>query len=201
MRMCIDYRALNKVTVRNSTPLPRIDECLDRLQGASWFTCLDLRSGYHQIRLQDTDIPLTGFNTRYGKWEWLVLPFGLSNAPPSYQAWMNGILKDCIDKFALVYLDDCCIFSKTLEDHVKHVRQVLSIFEKEGLVVNVKKCEFGKRELDFLGYHVSAKGISPSASKVKAIHAWPRPTNVQEVRQFIGLAQHFRRFCPSFSSV
>ncbi|CEP06777.1 hypothetical protein, partial, partial [Parasitella parasitica] len=201
MRMCIDYRALNKVTIRNATPLPRIDECLDRLQGASWFTCLDLRSGYHQIRLQDSDIPLTGFNTRYGKWEWLVLPFGLSNAPPSYQTWMNGVLKDCIDKYALVYLDDCCIFSKTLEDHIKHVRQVLSIFEKEGLIVNIKKCEFGKRELDFLGYHVSAKGISPSASKVKAIQAWPRPTNVQEVRQFIGLAQHFRRFCPSFSSI
>ncbi|KAK4511024.1 uncharacterized protein ATC70_012229 [Mucor velutinosus] len=201
MRMCIDYRALNKVTIRNSTPLPRIDECLDRLQGASWFTCLDLRSGYHQIRLKDSDIPLTGFNTRYGKWEWLVLPFGLSNAPPSYQTWMNGVLKDCIDKFALVYLDDCCIFSKTKEDHIKHVRQVLSIFEKEGLIVNLKKCEFGKRELEFLGYKVSANGILPSSSKVKAIQDWPRPTNVQEVRQFVGLAQHYRRFCPNFSSV
>ncbi|KAK4517547.1 uncharacterized protein ATC70_000887 [Mucor velutinosus] len=201
MRMCIDYRALNKVTIRNSTPLPRIDECLDRLQGASWFTCLDLRSGYHQIRLKDSDIPLTGFNTRYGKWEWLVLPFGLSNAPPSYQTWMNGVLKDCIDRFALVYLDDCCIFSKTLEDHIKHVRQVLSIFEKEGLIVNLKKCEFGKRELEFLGFKVSANGILPSSSKVKAIQDWPRPTNVQEVRQFVGLAQHYRRFCPNFSSV
>jgi hypothetical protein len=165
MRMCIDYRALNKVTIRNATPLPRIDECLDRLQGASWFTCLDLRSGYHQIRLKDSDIPLTGFNTRYGKWEWLVLPFGLSNAPPSYQTWMNGVLKECIDKFALVYLDDCCIFSKTLEDHIKHVRQVLSIFEREGLIVNLKKCEFGKRELEFLGYKVSANGILPSSSR------------------------------------
>ena len=201
MRMCIDYRALNKVTIRNSTPLPRIDECLDRLQGASWFTCLDLRSGYHQIRLKDSDIPLSGFNTRYGKWEWLVLPFGLSNAPPSYQTWMNGILKDCIDKFALVYLDDCCIFSKTQEEHIQHVRQVLSIFEKEGLIVNLKKCEFGKRELEFLGYRVSAQGILPSLSKVKAVQQWPRPTNVQEVRQFVGLAQHYRRFCPGFSTI
>jgi hypothetical protein len=201
MRMCIDYRALNKVTIRNSTPLPRIDECLDRLQGASWFTCLDLRSGYHQIRLQESDIPLTGFNTRYGKWEWLVLPFGLSNAPPSYQTWMNGVLKDCIDKFALVYLDDCCIYSSNLEDHIKHVRHVLSIFEKEGLIINLKKCEFGKRELEFLGYKVSAKGILPSSSKIKAIQDWPKPTNVQEVRQFVGLAQHYRRFCPSFSSI
>ena len=201
MRMCIDYRAINKLTVRNSTPLPRIDECLDRMHGASWFTSLDLRSGYHQIRIKDSDIPRSAFNTRYGKWEFLVLPFGLSNAPPSYQSWMNNILKDCIDRFALIYLDDCCIYSKTLQEHIEHVRHVIAIFEKHGLVVNLKKCKFGKRELEFLGFRISESGILPSVSKVKAIQDWTRPTNVQEVRQFLGLAQHYRRFCPSFSAI
>lgn len=201
MRMCIDYRAINKLIIRNSTPLPRIDECLDRMHGASWFTSLDLRSGYHQIRIKDSDVPKTAFNTRYGKFEFLVLPFGLSNAPPSYQAWMNNILKDCLDKFVLIYLDDACIFSKTLEEHISHVNHVISIFESHGLVVNLKKCEFGKRELEFLGFRVSQAGILPSISKIKAIQDWVRPTNVQEVRQFLGLAQHYCRFCPSFSAI
>ena len=201
MRMCIDYRALNKVTIRNTTPLPRIDECLDRLQGASYFTSLDLRSGYHQIRVQESDIPKTAFNTRYGKWEFLVVPFGLCNSPSSFQSWMNGILSDCLDKFALVYLDDVLIFSKTLDDHIKHVREVLQRFDKQKLVVNLKKCEFAKRELEFLGFRISADGILPSVSKTKAIQEWKRPANVQEVRQFLGLAQHYRRFCPGFSSV
>lgn len=201
MRMCIDYRALNKVTIRNTSPLPRIDECLDRLQGASYFTSLDLKSGYHQIRVQDSDVSKTAFNTRYGKYEFLVLPFGLSNAPPSFQSWMNQILDGCIDKFVLIYLDDALIFSRTKEDHIKHVREVLSRFNKEKLVVNLKKCEFGKRELEFLGYRVSESGILPSESKIKAISKWQRPTNVQEVRQFLGLAQHYRRFCPRFSTI
>ncbi|OBZ81591.1 Transposon Tf2-6 polyprotein, partial [Choanephora cucurbitarum] len=201
LRMCIDYRALNKVTKRNTNPLPQIDECLDRLQGASYFTSPDLRSGYHQIRIQDSDVPKTAFNTRYGKYGFLVLPFGLSNAPPSYQTWMNQILGDYIDKFALVYLHDVCIYSRTKEDHIRHVRDIQKRFEKEGLVVNLKKCEFGKRELEFLGYRVSQKGILPSESKIKAVKQLKRPTNVQEVRQFLGLAQHYRRFCPGFSTV
>lgn len=200
-RMCVDYRALNKVTVKNSSPLPRIDECLDRLQGASYFTTLDLKSGYHQIPIKESDIPKTAFNTRYGKFEFLVLPFGLSNAPPSFQTWMNSLLGDMIDRFVLVYLDDVCIFSKTEEEHKDHVKQVLEKFKEEKLVVNIKKCHFGKRKLSFLGYDISSDGISPLAEKIKAIKNWPRPSNVQEVRQFIGLSQHYRRFIPSFSSV
>ena len=201
MRMCIDYRALNALTIKNSSPLPRIDECFDRLQGASYFSCLDLKAGYHQIRIQESDVPKTSFNTRYGKYEWLVLPFGLCNAPPSFQAKMNEVLGDYIDKFCLVYLDDICIFSKNLEDHKTHVRLILERLKKNNLIANAKKCTFAQRELTFLGFQINAQGILPSPLQVKAVREWTRPTNVQEVRQFIGLAQHYRRFIPLFASI
>lgn len=201
MRMCIDYRALNRLTIRNSNPLPRIDECFDRLQGSSYFSSLDLKAGYHQIRIQESDVPKTAFNTRYGKFEWRVLPFGLCNAPPSFQARMNDVLGDYIDKFCLVYLDDICIFSRTLEEHKTHLRLILQRLQQYSLIVNLKKCSFMKRELEFLGFLVSHKGILPSKSKIEAIKNWKRPCNVQEVRQFVGLAQHYRRFIPLFASI
>ena len=201
MRMCIDYRALNALTIRNSNPLPRIDECFDRLQGASYFSSLDLKSGYHQIRIQETDVPKTAFNTRYGKYEWLVLPFGLCNAPPSFQAKMNEVLGDYVDKFCLVYLDDICIYSRTLEEHQQHLQLVLKRLQENGLILNTKKCSFLKRELNFLGFTINADGILPSPSKIKAIQEWKRPSNVQEVRQFVGLAQHYRRFIPLFAAI
>lgn len=201
MRMCIDYRALNKLTVRNSHPLPRIDECLDRLKGAKFFTSLDLKSGYHQVRIASEDVPKTAFNTRYGQYEFLVSPFGLTNAPPTFQSLMNRVLNDCLDKFALVYLDDILIFSKTKEEHQQHVRHVLSLLRDAHLIANLKKCEFGKQELIFVGFKITPSGILPSPSKVDAITNWPRLSNVQEVRQFMGLAQHYRRFIPRFASI
>ncbi|KAG2190799.1 hypothetical protein INT47_010346 [Mucor saturninus] len=201
MRMCVDYRALNKVTIRNNHPLPRIDECLERLKGANHFTSLDLRSGYHQVRIQQSDVPKTAFNTRYGQYEFLVLPFGLTNAPPTFQHLMNKVLGDCLDDFALVYLDDILIFSKTPEEHEKHVRHVLNRLREAKLIANQKKCEFNKKELTFLGFQVSAKGILPSPDKIKTIQDWTPPNNVQEVRQFIGLAQHYRRFIPGFAGI
>lgn len=201
LRMCIDYRALNKQTVKNHAYLPRIDECLDKMQGASYFTCLDLKSGYFQIRLQESDIPKTAFNSRYGKYEWLVLAQGLTNAPLSFQTQMNDILGDCLDKYALCYLDDVCIFSKDFESHKQHVQEVLNRFKQHQFVVNKDKCKFAQRKLVFLGYQISEQGILPAPSKVEAVSAWPKPKNVQEVRQFIGLAQHYRRFIPSFASI
>lgn len=200
MRMCIDYRALNKVTIRNQHPVPRIDECLERLQGATYFTSLDLKSGYHQIRIKEEDIPKTAFNTRYGQFSFLVLPFGLCNAPPSFQGLMNRVLGDCIDQFVLVYLDDILIYSKTKEDHVRHVGMVLKKLQDASLYANMSKCHFGQREVEFLGFRVS-EGTRPAEGKLKAIQDWKEPTNVQEVRQFIGLAQHYRRFIPSFASI
>ncbi|SAM00569.1 hypothetical protein [Absidia glauca] len=201
MRMCIDYRALNKVTIRNAHPLPRIDECLDRLHGASYFTSLDLKSGYHQVRIQADDMPKTAFNTRYGQFEFRVLPFGLTNAPPTFQKLMNGVLCSYLDDFALVYLDGILIFSRTADEHRQHVRLVLERLREANLIVNIKKCEFNRRELTFVGFKISADGILPADDKVLAIRDWPIPTNVQEVRQFFGLAQHYRRFMPGFAGI
>lgn len=201
LRMCIDYRALNRISVKKSYGIPNIDESLERLHGASYFTTLDLKSGYHQMRLHPEDIPKSSFNTRLGKFEWLVAPFGLTCCPIYFQSLMNRVLDDCINKFALVYLDDVLIFSKTEEEHKVHVRHVLDLLRKNQLVCNLKKCSFAQRETTYLGFRISAAGILPDESKIKAIRDWPRPTNVQEVRQFVGLAQYFRKFCPGFAGV
>ncbi|KAJ8651314.1 hypothetical protein O0I10_013196 [Lichtheimia ornata] len=201
MRMCIDYRALNKATIRNTSPLPRIDECLDRLHGAKFFSSLDLKSGYHQIRLDPADAPKTAMNTRYGKFSWRVLPFGLANSPPIFQAQMNATLGNCVDDFAMVYLDDILIFSKTKEEHERHLRHVLDRLKAAQFVVNLKKCNLFRRHVNFLGFKVSAEGTAPDDGKVKAIVSWPTPTNVQEVRQFVGMVQHFRRYIPNFASI
>ncbi|KAG0741236.1 hypothetical protein G6F22_005145 [Rhizopus arrhizus] len=201
LRMCIDYRAINSLTKRISTPLPRIDECLERLGGAKYFSSIDLKSGYHQVRIRKEDIPKTAFNTRYGSYEFLVLPFGLTNSPPTFQKMMNDVLRDYVDKFVLVYLDDILIFSKTKDEHEKHLRMVLQRLRENKLYVNPKKCDFNKKAVEFLGYRVSEKGVLPSSSKINAIREWPRPTNVQEVRQFIGLCSHYRRFISGFSTV
>ena len=201
MRLCVDYRALNQVTKRHSHPLPRIDECLERLSRARYFSTIDLKSGYHQVKIKTEDISKTAFNTRYGSFEWLVLPFGLRNAPPVFQAMINKALGDCIDKFALVYLDDILIYSKTEQEHEQHVRQVLDRLGDAKLVANIKKTELFKTELEFVGFYISANGILPSKSKVKAIQEWPVPKNVQMVRQFIGLCSHYRRFIRGFSSI
>lgn len=201
LRMCIDYRAVNALTRRINTPLPRIDECLERLGGAKYFSSLDLKSGYHQVRIREDDVAKTAFNTRYGSYEFLVLPFGLTNSPPTFQRMMNDVLKDYIDKFALVYLDDILIFSKSIEEHSKHLHLVMEKLRSNKLFVNNTKCSFFKKEVEFLGYCISAAGILPSQDKIRAIRDWPQPTNVQEVRQFIGLCSHYRRFVPGFSSL
>ena len=202
MRMCIDYRAVNRCTKRNSTPLPRIDECLERLHGMRYFSKIDLRSGYHNLRLREEDIPKSAFNTRYGSFEWLVLSFGLMNSPPVFQSWMNSIVGDeFLDRCAMVYLDDCLIFSRTKEQHAKDVHAILTKFREAKVIANAKKCEFFKTELEFVGHQVTADGILPAKSKVKAIQDWPVPTNVQEVRQFVGLGSHYRRFIRDFAAL
>ncbi|KAJ8663631.1 hypothetical protein O0I10_000879 [Lichtheimia ornata] len=179
MRLCIDYRALNAVTRRNAHPLPRIDECLERLGGARFFSSIDLKSGYHQVRIRPEDVPKTAFNTRYGAWQWKVLPFGLTNAPPTFQKMMNSILGDFLDKFALVYLDDILIFSRTKEDHLKHVPNGVGSFASPKLYANLKKCEFNKTELG-CRLQVSAQGILPSSPRSRRFKSGPH-YNVQEV--------------------
>jgi hypothetical protein len=200
LRMCVDYRQLNARTVKNRYPLPRIDELLDRLQGSSVFSKLDLQSGYWQIRIKPEDIPKTAFRTRYGHFEWKVLPFGLTNAPATFQALMNNVLRPFLDKFVVVYLDDILIFSRTPEEHMQHLQQVLEALEKHELYVGVSKCAFGQSSVGFLGHIVSGAGIQPDPAKVAAVREWPTPKNVKDVRSFLGLTGYYRRFVRQYSA-
>lgn len=199
LRMCIDYRALNKITVKNRYPLPRIDELMDQLHGATVFSKLDLQSGYWQIRIAEQDVPKTAFRTRYGHFEWKVMPFGLTNAPATFQHLMNKILQPYLDKFVVVYLDDILIFSKTPEEHLEHVAKVLKVLQDNQLYVGLDKCAFGLKEIDFLGHVVSADGIKPDPKKVTAVTEWPTPKSVREVRGFLGLTGYYRRFIQHYA--
>ena len=148
--MCIDYRALNKITVKNRYPLPKIDELLDRLHGARYFTKIDLASGYHQIRVRESDIQKTAFVSRYGSFEYMVMPFGLCNAPATFQRVMNTILREGSDKFVLVFLDDILIYSKTLEEHLEYIRAVLGRLREEKFFGRLHKCDFFRTEVEYL---------------------------------------------------
>lgn len=200
-RMCIDYRALNKLTVRRRYPLPRIDDLLDRLHKAAFFTKIDLRSGYYQVRISEADRVKTAFVTRYGQFEWLVLPFGLADAPSTFMHVMTSCLAPLLDRCIVVYLDDILVYSMSMKDHVRDVEAVLALLRKHKLYGKLSKCEFGRREVDFLGHVVKQGSISPDPKKVEAMKSWPTPTTQHELRSFIGLATYFRRFIWNFSGI
>ncbi|GJR12367.1 putative reverse transcriptase domain-containing protein [Tanacetum coccineum] len=199
MRLCIDYRELNRITIRNRYPLPRIDDLFDQLQGAKYFSKIDLRSGYHQLRVREQDISKTAFRTRYGHYEFLVMPFGLTNALAVFMDLMNRIFHEYLDKFVIVFIDDILVYSKSEEEHEQHLRIVLEILRQKKLYAKFSKCEFWLQQVAFLGHIVSADGIIMDPSKVEAITKWPRPTTVTEVRSFLGLAGYYRRFVEGFS--
>ena len=201
LRMCVDYRALNKVTVKNRYPLPRIDELLDRLHGATVFSKLDLASGYWQVRVADADVPKTAFRTRYGHYEWRVMPFGLTNAPATFQAMMNDVLRPYLDDFCTVYLDDILVYSKTPEEHLHHLRLVLEALQRHELYAGLDKCAFGLAEVDFLGHVVSSAGLKPDPAKVAAVQEWPVPQTLRDVRSFLGLSGYYRRFIRHYSKL
>ena len=198
-RMCVDYRALNRQTIRDRYPLPRIDDLLDRLGKARHFTTLDLASGYHQIAVKEEDIPKTAFRTQRGQFEFVVMPFGVTNAPSTFQRMMNSLFKEELDDFVLVYLDDILVFSSTLEEHIAHIRKALERLRSAKLYARLHKCAFFQRRVEYLGFDVSAEGIQPSQDKVKAIVEWPKPQSVRDVRGFLGLASFYRRFIKQFS--
>ena len=200
-RMCVDYRALNKSTIRNRYPLPRIDDLLDRLGGANFFTKIDLRSGYHQIRVHPDDVPKTAFRTRYGHFEFLVLPFGLTNAPATFMHLMHSIFREHLDTFVIIFLDDILVYSRTLEEHKKHVRKTLEILRNNKLYAKVTKCSFFQQEVDYLGHVVGINGVKPDPAKIKAIKEWKQPKNVKEIRSFLGLAGYYRRFIQDFARI
>ncbi|KAL4011164.1 hypothetical protein IC575_028213 [Cucumis melo] len=201
MRLCIDYRELNKVTVKNRYPLPRIDDLFDQLQGATVFSKIDLRSGYHQLRIRDGDIPKTAFRSRYGHYEFVVMSFGLTNAPAVFMDLMNRVFKDFLDSFVIVFIDDILIYSKTEAEHEEHLHQVLETLRANKLYAKFSKCEFWLRKVTFLGHVVSSEGVSVDPAKIEAVTNWTRPSTVSEIRSFLGLAGYYRRFVEDFSRI
>jgi len=201
LRMCIDYRALNKITVKDRYPMPNIQDLFDQLQGASVFSTLDLQSGYYQIRICEEDRPKTAFLTPMGQFQFKVMCFGLANAPATFQRRMNAIFGERIGKFVLVYLDDIMVFSKNPEDHVKHLREVFSILQKYNMKAKLSKCQFNKPELKFLGHIIGKDGLKVDPEKVRTVQEWPQPDNPKKLRSFLGLANYFRRFIRDYSSI
>ncbi|KAJ0668169.1 putative nucleotidyltransferase, Ribonuclease H [Helianthus annuus] len=200
-RMCIDYRELNKLTIKNRYPLPRIDDLFDQLQGSSFYSKIDLRSGYHQLRIQEESIPKTAFRTRYGHYEFLVMLFGLANAPAVFMDLMNRVCKPYLDKFVIVFIDDILIYSKMKNEHEQHLRAILELLKKEKLYAKFSKCEFWLREVQFLGHVVNGDGIHVDPTKIEAIKNWETPKTPTEIRQFLGLAGYYRRFIEDFSKI
>jgi hypothetical protein len=181
--------------------LPRIDDLFDQLQGAQVFSKIDLRSGYHQLKIKSEDMPKTAFQTRYGHYEFLVMPFGLTNAPAVFMDLMNRVFHEYLDCFVIVFIDDILVYSKSLEEHEDHLRIVLQILRHKKLYAKLKKCEFWLNQVVFLGHVVSKDGIIVDPSKIEAVVNWDRPTNVSEVRSFLGLASYYRSFVEGFSRI
>ncbi|GJY01083.1 putative reverse transcriptase domain-containing protein [Tanacetum coccineum] len=198
-RMCIDYRKLNKLTVKNR--YPQIGDLFDQLQGSSVYSKIDLRSGYHQLRIREEDIPITAFRTRYGHYEFQVMPFGLTNAPAVFMDLMNRVCKPYLDKFVIVFIDDILIYSKNKEEHEKHLKIILELLKNEQLYAKFSNCDFWLESVQFLGHVINNKGVHVDPAKVEAIRNWSAPTTPKEVRQFLGLAGYYRRFIEGFSLI
>jgi hypothetical protein len=199
--MCMDYRSLNDVTVKNKYPLPRIEDLFDQMRGARVFSKIDLRSGYHQMKIIPSDIPKTAFSTRYGLYEFTVMSFGLTNAPAYFINLMNKVFMEYLDRFVVVFIDDILIYSKSKSDHEEHLRLVLQKLRDNQLYAKYSKCEFWIGEVPFLGHIISNRGILVDPAKVKEIVAWSIPTTVAEIRSFLWLVGYYRRFIEGFSKI
>lgn len=201
LRGVVDYRALNRITKKNRSPIPRTDEMFDRLEGSVVFSKMDLKKGYHQIRIRLQDIKKTAFNTKLGHYEFLVMPMGLCNAPATFQTLMNSIFEDCIDDFMVVYIDDLLVFSRNKEDHYNHIEIVLKRLAKHELYLGRAKCSFFMAEVEFLGMVVNREGIRVGKDRVEIVKSWPKPKSLTELRSFVGLLQFFRAFMKDFSKL
>ncbi|GKB81871.1 putative reverse transcriptase domain-containing protein [Tanacetum coccineum] len=200
-RMCIDYRELNKLTINNRYPLPRIDDLFDQLQGSSVYSKIDLRSGYHQLRIREEDIAITAFRTCYGHYEFQVMSFRLTNAPAVFMDLMNRVCKPYLDKFVIVFINDILIYSKNKEEHGEHLKTILNLLRSEKLYAKFSKCDFWLDSVQFLGHVIDSSGVHVDPAKIEAIKNWAAPTTPTEVRQFLGLAGYYRRFIKEFSLI
>jgi len=204
-RLCVDYRGLNHVTIKNKYPLPRIDALFDQLKGAKVFSKIDLQSGYHQLRIKEEDIEKTAFSTRYGHFEYVVMSFGLTNAPVVFMEAMNRMLHPYLDVFVVVFIDDILVYSKTKEEHEVHLSLVLDKLREYKYYAKLKKCTFWLFEVSFLGHVINHDGLTVDPKNVASMVEWERPTTVIDVRSFLGLAGYYRRFvlyyCKAYDQV
>ncbi|GBM31359.1 Retrovirus-related Pol polyprotein from transposon 297 [Araneus ventricosus] len=196
---CVDYRKLNEITIKDSYPLPRIDDTLDALNGSQWFSTLDLKSGYWQVEIQPEDKEKTAFTTGQGLWQFKVMPFGLCNAPATFERLMVTVLRGLTSEACLVYLDDIIIVGRTFQEHLNNIRQVFQRLQKANLKLSPKKCRFFRKEVSYLGHIISTDGVKTDPEKTKAVVDWPRPATVYDLRSFLGLCTYYRRFVRNFS--
>jgi hypothetical protein len=206
LRLCIDYRALNNLTIKDNYALPMAEDCINQLNSGKYKTKLDLYAGYHQIGIHPDDVHKTAMRTKYGSYEWLVMPFGLTSAPATFQRLMNEVLREFLDVCVVVYLDDILIYSKTEAEHLQHVTRVLEALRKAGLHAQESKCEFGMTECEFLGHIITEHGVKVDPHKVSVIQDWPIPQGnhddiIRDVRSFLGLANYYRRFIGQFAHI
>src|SRR4051794_315727 len=201
LRMCVDYRPLNEVTIKNKYPLPRIDDLFDQLKGSRVFSKIDLRMGYYQLKIRKDDIPKTAFTTRYGLYEFTVMSFGLTNAPAYFMGMMNKVFMDFLDKFVVVFIDDILIYSKSEEEHEQHLRIVLERLRAHRLYAKFSKCEFWLKEVGFLGHILTAQRVAVDPSKVTAVLNWKPPTKVKKARRFVVFAIYYSKLIKSLSNI